>query len=281
MQTFETPQPTSLQLDFGFVVANIRIHAGERTETTVDVRPVNPSAKADVRLAEQTRIEFTDGVVTVRAPKLGSLLIRTGSVDVTIEVPSGSDVEGSNGMGEFIVDGQLGRCRWKTGYGEIRLTEAGSIRIHSSSGDVTVGHVTGEAEITASNGALRVEQIDGTATLKSSNGQTWVGDVAGDIRVNAANGSIAVDRAGASVVAKTANGGVRVGGITRGAVSAETAAGAIDLGIRAGTSAWLELNTVAGRVRNELDASAGPDASDQTVEIRAHTYVGDIVVHRA
>ena len=109
---------------------------------------------------------------------------------------------------------------------------------------------------------------------------SWIGEVTGDLRVNGANGAITVDRAHAGVTAKTASGSVRIGEVSRGAVTLETAAGSVDVGIRTGTAAWLDLNTVSGRIRNELAAAAAPDGSDDTVEVRARTYVGDIVVRR-
>jgi DUF4097 and DUF4098 domain-containing protein YvlB len=280
MPTFDTPQPISVRLSLGLVVANVRVTAGDRADTTIDVRPMDEDSKADVKIAEQTRIQYTDGSLVVRAPRLGTLFGRTGSVDVTLALPSGSQVEGETGMGEIVADGRLGACRFKTGFGEIRIDEAGAVTVHSGSGDVTVDHADGAAEITASNGAVNVRRVDGPATVKNSNGASWIGEVTGDLRLRGGNGSITVDRAHGGVTAKTANGSVRVGEVARGAVTLVTAAGSIEIGIRPGTAAWLDLHTTSGRVRNELDASCGPGNSDETVEVRARTYVGDITVRR-
>ncbi|MGH8775436.1 MAG: DUF4097 family beta strand repeat-containing protein [Jiangellaceae bacterium] len=280
MPTFDTPQPISVRLSLGFVVANVLVTAGDRTDTTVDLRPIDASSKADLKIVEQTRIEYADGNLVVRAPKLGTLFGRTGSVDVTIALPSGSQLQGATGMGELLCEGRLGECRLKTGYGEIRLDQAGAVNLNSASGDVTVDRVDGVAEITASNGAVNIRRIDGPATVKNSNGASWIGEITGDLRLNGANGAVTVDRARAGVTAKTANGSVRIGEVTRGAVTLETAAGSLEVGIRTGTAAWLDLNTVSGRVRNELAAAAGPDSTDETVEVRARTYVGDIIVRR-
>jgi Putative adhesin len=280
MPTFDTPQPISLELGLGFVVANVRIAASDRADTTVEVRPNDSSNKADLKVAEQTRIDYADGRLTVRTPKLGSLFGRTGSIDVTIALPSGSRLQGETGMGEVLGEGRLGEVRFKTGYGDVRLDRTGELRLRSGSGDITVDRADGGAEITASNGAVNVSRIDGPATVKNSNGATWIGEVTGDLRVNGANGGIAVDRALAGVAAKTANGSVRIGEIVRGIVTLETAAGSLDVGIRTGTAAWLDLKTVAGRVHNELGEVAGPAKTDETVEVRARTYVGNITVRR-
>ena len=127
---------------------------------------------------------------------------------------------------------------------------------------------------------MRIGEIDGSAVIKNSNGDTWVGAVAGDLRVNAANGDIAVDRAHAGVVAKTANGDIRLGEVARGSVVLETRLGELEVGIREGTAAWLDVRTAAGKVRNALDAADGSRAVDETVEVRARTSVGDIVIRR-
>ena len=195
MPTFDTPQPISVRLSLGFVVANVRVTAGDHPDTTVDVRPVDALSKADLKIAEQTRIEYADGRLVVRAPKLGTLFSRTGAVDVTITLPSGSDLQGETGMGEFRCLGRLGDCRFKTGYGEIRLDRAGAVNLNSSSGDVVVDHADGDAEITAGNGAVNIGRIDGPATVKNSNGSSWIGEVTGELRVNGANGAVVVDRA--------------------------------------------------------------------------------------
>ncbi|GAB3144768.1 DUF4097 family beta strand repeat-containing protein [Micromonospora sonneratiae] len=281
MPTFDTPKPISVTLSFGLVGANVRLDVSDRTDTTVDVRPNDASSKADRKIAEQTRIEYADGELSIRGPKLGSLFSRTGGIDVTIAAPAGSRVQGETGMGEFRCAGRLGECRFKSGYGDIRLDRADTATLKSGSGDIVVDHVTGGAEVTASNGAIRVRRIDGPATVKNSNGASWIGEAGGEVRLNAANGEIVVDRAHAGVTAKTANGSVRIGEVARGAVTLETAAGNLEVGIRAGTAAWLDLKTVAGHVRNELDVSAGPEGADETVEVRANTYVGDIIIRRS
>lgn len=281
MHKYETPQPVHVTLSLGYVVANIQVTAGDRADTTIEVVPSDPSSKADVKVAEQTRVEQVDGQVLVKAPKLSTLFSRSGAIDVTVELPNGSTVTGESGMGSFITEGLFAECRFKTGFGPITVEEAGSAVLASGSGDVTVGHIAGEAEVKTATGTLRIRQVDGPATVKNSNGATWIGDVAGDVQVIGANGSITVDRARSNAILKTANGSVHIGEVFRGSVTLETASGGLEVGVHEGTAAWLDLNTVAGRVRSELDSTNEPGRDDETVQVRARTYVGDIVVRRA
>jgi hypothetical protein len=74
---------------------------------------------------------------------------------------------------------------------------------------------------------------------------------------------------------------VRLDDIGSGAVLAETARGRIEIGVREGVAAWLDLRTQFGRVTNNLDDAAQPEPGDDTVEVRARTSFGDITVGRA
>jgi DUF4097 and DUF4098 domain-containing protein YvlB len=280
MSTFDTPEPISATIDLG--LGDLRITAGDRGATVVDVRPSDPSNDEDVKVAEQTRVEYSDGALLVKTPKLRQWRLRSdgGSIDVTIELPAGSNVQGVLAMVDLQVDGRLGDCRIKTGLGRIRLDETGTLNVKSGAGDITVERATGHAEVTAGTGDIRLRELGATAAIKNSNGDTWIGTASSDLRVKAANGSIAVDRAQANVVAKSANGDVRLGDVVRGSVVLETAIGDLEVGVREGTAAWLDVSSTAGKVHNALETAGAPEPSSATVEVRARTSVGTITIRR-
>ena len=279
MPTFDTPEPITATIDLA--IGDVRISAGARDTTVVDVQPSDASNEEDLKLAEQTRVEYADERLLVKTPKLRNWLSKRGpSVDVTIELPAGSHVHGTIGMGDFQCDGRLGDCRIKTGLGRIRLDQGDELNLKSGAGDISVDRATGRVEVTAGSGDLRLRELDGSAVIKNSNGDTWVGVAGGDVRLNAANGSIAVDLAQASVGAKSANGDVRLGEVVRGSVVLETKIGDLEVGIREGTAAWLDVNSQFGRVHNALEAADAPETSAETVEVRARTSVGEVVIRR-
>ena len=282
MPTFETPQPISVVLDLA--VADVRIVAAERDNTTVDVRPSDGARKADVSAAEQTRVEYSGGRLYIRAPRgWRKYSFRGGreSVDVEIVLPRGSHVRGDAGIASLRCTGRLGECRFKVGLGELQVDEAGAVELDTGAGDISVERAFDGAEITTGSGAVHVGSIAGAGVIKNSNGGTWVGEVTGDLRVNAANGKIFVELARAAVAAKTANGDVYLGQVERGAILAQTACGKIDVGIRDGVAAWLELSTSYGNVHNHLEAAQRPAPTEDSVEIRARSPFGDVAVHRS
>jgi DUF4097 and DUF4098 domain-containing protein YvlB len=280
MPTFDTPEPISATIDLA--VGDVRISAADRSATVVEVRPSDASNEDDCKAAELTRVEYENEQLLVKAPKLRSWLSRGdgGSIDVTIELPAGSRVHAAVGLGDFDCDGRLGDCRVKTGLGRIRVDRADAINLKTGAGDISVDRATGRAEVTAGSGDVRLRELDSSAVIKNSNGDTWVGVAAGDLRLNAANGSISVDLAHATVAAKSANGDVRLGEVVRGSVVLETKIGDLEVGIPEGTAAWLDVSSRFGHVRNALDATDAPGPSAETVEVRARTSVGEVVIRR-
>jgi DUF4097 and DUF4098 domain-containing protein YvlB len=281
MPTFDTPEPITATIELA--LGDVQISAGDSADTVVDVQPNDASDAEDRKAAELTRVEYANGRLLVRSPKARSWIPRRsgGSISVTIALPAGSHLRASAGVADFRGGGPLGDCVIETGVGRIQLDEARTLTIKSGTGDVSVGYVSGHAEISMASGDVRIRELGSGAVIKESNGDTWVGVAGGDLEVGKANGSIAVDQANGAVDAKTARGDLRIGEVARGSVVLETYLGDVEVGIREGTAAWLDVRATAGSVNNELDAADAPESSAETVEVRARTTVGDVVVRRA
>ncbi|MCX4825794.1 DUF4097 family beta strand repeat-containing protein [Streptomyces sp. NBC_01142] len=279
MPSFDTPQPISVnaRVDAG----SIQFAAADRADTVVDVAPRDPKKDQDVRAAEQTEVTYVSGVLTVRTPKQRYLVGRTGTVDVTVELPTGSRIDMTGAWAQVLGEGRLGEVRVKTSSGDVRLDTTGPLQLTASHGSITVDRIEGTAEITTSSGSMRVGLLGGPAVLKNSHGTTTVGAATGDLRVSGANGDIEIRRAESSVAATTAHGTLRVAEVARGTVQLETSYGAIEVGIREGTAAWLDVHSGSGQVRNTLTASETPEKTEGTVEVRARTRHGNIDVRRA
>lgn len=277
MPSFETPDPIVVTLEFD--MGSARITASKRADTVVEVLPSNGADEIDVRTAQQTKVTCADGKLVVKGPKKRSLFGKSGSLDVHIELPAGSELRATSPMADFTCEGPLGDCRLKTSLGDIQIDEAVTVNLRTDHGAVRVDRVTGDAEVVAA-GPVEINTIAGTATVKNANGDTTLGEVTGELKTNSSNGRTSVDVAHAGVDARSANGGIRIGDVARGRVVLQAAAGAIEVGIRESTAAWLDVHTVVGTVRNSLGSADGPGDSAETVEVRARTTVGDIVIHR-
>jgi DUF4097 and DUF4098 domain-containing protein YvlB len=282
MATFQTPEPISATIDV--FMGDVQVSASSRTDTVVEVRPSDPGSAGDVEAAERVKVTCSRGQLLVKAPKPKGFRTgpsRGGSVDVTIELPEGSNVAAGSAWATFRTDGRLGECRIETLRSDIHLDQTGKLRVGAVGGGIIVGRVVGDAEITNVSGEVRVTKIDGTAVIKNEHGDSTIGEVTGPLRLSSTNGDFSVGQALGNVKAKTAHGTVRIGEIVRGKVEITTAFGDIEIGIRQGTAAKLEARTVSGQIRNSLQDVDGPAQTDEIAEVRAETFNGDVVIRRS
>ncbi|MEV0781117.1 DUF4097 family beta strand repeat-containing protein [Streptomyces sp. NPDC050428] len=275
---FATPEPISATAHVE--AGSIQFIATDRLDTVVDVQPRDPKKDQDVRTAEQTEVRYASGLLTIRTPKSRYFVGRTGTVDVTVELPTGSQVEMTGAWAQTHSDGRLGQVRVKTSSGDVRLDTTGPLNVTASHGNIIVERVEGAAEITTSTGSLRLGTLEGPAVLKNSQGTTTVANALGDLRVSGAHGDILIENAEGSVAATTAHGTLRLEEVARGTVQLENSYGAIEIGIREDTAAWLDASSGFGQVRNTLTASETPDESEDTVKVKARTRHGNIDIRR-
>jgi hypothetical protein len=281
MPTFDTPSPIHLAID---VVGDIRIAASDRTDTVVTVQPLHAGRQVDVEAADETTVVREGDTIRIRAPKRWTRFTPFGaseSVEVVVEAPTGSSLEATTGLGDIRTDGELGDCRLKSGMGGVRVDRTGDLRASTGHGSITVDHVAGAADISTGSGEVQLGRVDGTTAVKNSNGRTWIGETRGEARVKAANGEVVVERAAGSITARSSNGDVRVLEVRSGNVALDSAVGELEVGIAEGVAAWLDVGSKFGSVRNDLESADGPGAAISTVEVRAHTSVGHVVVRRA
>ena len=281
MPTFDTPAPIRATVEL--IVGDLRITATDRTNTVVEVRPSDPDAALDVRAAEQTRVEFGDDGLLIKTPKtlktLG-ILRKTGSVDVRIALPTGSQVRAEAAVAAFRTAGALGELKLRTATGDVEVEHAATLTVTTGGGRIIARSVAGDAHATTATGTIRLGTVGGTVTLKNSNGDSWIDSAGGDLRVKAANGDVNAGQARGDVDAATANGSIRVGSVHRGSVSVRTATGELEVGIARGTAAYLDLHTQFGKVLNHLDATGAPEPGEHNVQVRARNSFGDIIVRR-
>jgi DUF4097 and DUF4098 domain-containing protein YvlB len=284
MPSFETHQPIVLAVELS--QGMVQVIAGERSDTVVAVTPSDPGRPADVEAARKTVVDLANGTLSIRMPKPGGIVApvigwkRSGSVDVIVELPEGSSLRADTGVADFRCDGRLGDVEVRTGVGNVRLDRTGTIRVHSGTGRFDLEEASGNVEVVTA-GEMTIGAVGGDAEVKNVNGKTWIGRVGGDVKVKSANGDVTIDDAGGDVMVKTANGTIRLGQIARGSATIETAAGGLEIGIREGTAAWIDANTRFGRIHNRLSPADDPDQSAETVQVRARTAFGDVLITRS
>jgi DUF4097 and DUF4098 domain-containing protein YvlB len=178
MHTFETPTPISAVLDVP--AGRVQFIAADRADTTVTVLPADPSKSRDVKAAEQTKVEYHDGVVRIEASAKTQILGPSGSIEVTVQLPAGSRIKVNAASAEFRAVGRFGDVTVDGAHGAVKIDEASSVHLTAHVSDVVVGRLNGAAQISTAKGDIRIaEAVRGTVVLRTH---------AGDVSVDAVHG---------------------------------------------------------------------------------------------
>ena len=179
MQKFDTPAAISAVLDIP--AGRIQVIAADRADTTVEILPADAAKGRDVKAAEQTKVEFGDGVLRIKAPaSKKQILGNSGSIEVTVQLPAGSGIEAKAAAVEFRGVGRLGDVACEGAHGAVKIDEAASVRVVAYGSDVTVGRLTGPAEISTQKGDIHIaEATSGTVVLRTLMGDVTVGAAPG------------------------------------------------------------------------------------------------------
>ena len=282
MPTFETPRPDRHHVDIARRRARHRQRPG-RHHRHRRRRPTLPSA-ADVsrgrrhpgrvrrRPPDDQRPEELAALLPLRPRRLGA--------GRPIEVPTGSSLEASSALGDLRLDGELGRCRVKTGDGQ-HPPRPLRRRSRSRPATATSTSTTSTATPTSATGSgdVRDRPVDGAADRQELQRRHAIDDVTGDLRVQAANGGIRSRGPGGRSSAKTATGDRRRRGPPRRRRARDRRPATCRCGIAAGTAAYLDVRSQSGRIRNALDASRRSRAEPtRSSSCGPHTSVGDITL---
>jgi hypothetical protein len=158
----------------------VQLIAADRTDTTVEILPADATKSRDVKTAEQTTVDYHDGVLHIEVPVKNQLFGAPGSIEVTIQLPAGSHVEAKAAATELRAVGRLGELTFDGAYDQIKVDEAAGARITAVAGDIWVGRLTGAAQITTTKGDIHLaEAVRGQVTLHTDMGDIEVCAAAG------------------------------------------------------------------------------------------------------
>jgi hypothetical protein len=217
-------------------------------------------------------------------------LLEQGTPKVVIDVPQ----KRRSGFGLSFGFGQQGvACR-------VRCPERSVLRARTKSADVTARGTLGGANVATASGDVELERVDGAASAKTASGDVVVREVMGSANLQTASGDVSIDIVRGPATVSSASGDVEIGeayddvnvnsvsgdqrhrAVVTGHVGAHSVSGDIVIGVRKGSRAWLDCNTVSGDTSSELEVTHdAPEGDGPLVEIRAKTVSGDIRITRA
>lgn len=267
----------STQLN-GSEIERVRIEIGSGL---VDIRPTDGDethVSLEVDRGDENDVLCTvvDGELIIEGPRNAR---RGPEIQVMIATPVTLDARIKTGSGDITARTPLGTARLSTGSGDIQLERVeGDLAVSTGSGDVQVEHAAGTVRASTGSGGIDIGTAGGTVGLTTGSGDVRVGDAAGATTVKVGSGDIVIERIRDHSVATSGSGDVRVELADGPSVRAETARGDVQIGVPDGVPTYLDLKTVTGQIRCDLEPSAKPAEGERSLILRARTVSGDITV---
>lgn len=254
----------------GPIKAEIKLPAGQVKVTATPAQTVTvsllPERAAGSRAAEKliadTEVSFDGGTLTVEVPDQVHLR-GDASLDLAVELPEGSSVAVRTASADVSCTGELG-----------------SLQGHTASGDVTADRV-GDAGLNTASGDVRLREVTGDTLLQTASGDAVIHRTGGDITAKTASGDLIIGHAARSVRAQAASGDVEIDRVVTGTVDVTSVSGDVSVGVAPGVGVYLDLSSLSGRVRSDLDADEqGGSGGEPGLTLRCNSVSGDIKITR-
>jgi hypothetical protein len=188
----------------------------------------------------------------------------SGQAHLRLGVPAGLSFNLSTASADITISADIARSRLASGSGDISLAGAADLTCTTGSGDISIAVVSGDgARVSTGSGDIVIEEARCAVSAKSGSGDVVLRSLyEADLQASSGSGDISVPS-------------------TSGSVDLRSASGSLTVGIAGDLPAWLDLNSVSGRIRIAIEPSAEPAEGEPFVTVRARTASGEIAVYRA
>lgn len=186
-----------------------------------------------------------------------------------ITLPKRFDVDVRTAGGDIRVADLDGKLKARTTSGGITLQHvSGNLTAEDAGGDILIEGAGGTLSARTTSGAIRVQKVGGKADLSNAGGDIELGEAAEAVTARTTSGSIRMKQVHGAVTASDAGGNIAIARV-EGEVTASTTSGSIQIGQALGKS--VELTDAGGDIA--LREVAG--------SVQAHTTSGSIKIKSA
>jgi DUF4097 and DUF4098 domain-containing protein YvlB len=256
---FPCPEPAEIRVT-PWPSGSVAISGADTDVITVRVVATRRSGE---ELLEHVTVSFEDGRLVVNGPRVS--FMRRNDLDLTIKAPARSNCDVHTASADVSCVGQLG-----------------AVSVNTASGDVTVASAEGELTLKSASGDIFVDRAGDDARIDTTSGDVKIAHVRGDLEVKAVSGDVIAGDVGGSLKVNTVSGDIDVKDVSSGRANIDALSGDITVAVARGMGVYLDLTTMSGDVRNELDEADDGGQSDESaeLELRCRTISGDIRVRK-
>jgi hypothetical protein len=239
--------------NFGSGSITIEPGQGDVVEATLDA--------SDERYLDAVQVRHDRDQLRLSFPPQ---IFRNTTSHLRLGVPDGLTYAIRTGSADISVSAAIGRSKIVSGSGDIHVGEALDLECSTGSGDITVARAGGRAaSVSSGSGDIDVAEVHCPLSAKSGSGDVVVKSVhQADVQAKSGSGDIAVSS-------------------TTGSVDLRSASGSLTVGVADNLPAWLDLSSVSGDIRIDLESTGQPEPGEPYVSLRARTASGDISIYRA
>ena len=131
-------------------------------------------------------------------------------------------------------------------------------------------------------GGVTVERVGGRLNVHLASGDVVATSVADGANVRTASGDISLGSLAGESSISSLSGDIEIGSVHAGYVSVYVVSGDVGVGIAPGVATALDVSTLSGSTRSDLEVSQTPVAPDAPqLGLKVNTVSGDVRIRRA
>lgn len=257
--TFPAPGAVTLEIAIGAGDVHVREQEG-----AVGLQITGEQDPEQVSIGRAVKRDGTLHITITERRGISGWKRRKG-LAIRVDTPAQTSLDIVGGAVDLRSTGTLASLRFASGSGDARVDDVtADVNVKGASGDVRIGRVGGHLRVHLASGDVSADVVAGGATLRTASGDIALGSVTGDSSITSLSGDVVVGSAHPTMLA------------------VQAVSGDVEVGIAQGVPALLDVSSLSGDTRSDLDISPTPTSGDvPPLDLKVNTVSGDVRVRRA